>query len=391
MKILIANKFYYPRGGDCIYTINLEELLSKHGHDVAVFAMQHPANMYSHWSKYFPSEVKFSSGSGIIEAIRRPFGTSEVKKKFNDLLNDFQPDVVHLNNIHGQISPIIAKIAHENGVRTVWTLHDYKLLCPRYDCLRNGTEICELCFTDKKNVVKNCCMKNSLFVSLLAYLETQKWTKEELERCTDAFICPSQFITNKMIQGGFNKNKIVSLYHFINIGKTKNENYNKEDYFCYLGRLSHEKGIKTMIEAARQLPYQLKIVGSGPLLEELRKSTKNKNIEFLGFKNWGEVKEIVGKARFSVVPSEWYEVFGLVIVEALCLGTPVLGSDIGAIPELITIEKNGILFESRNVENLKEQITKMFNTNFDYAHIASESQNRYSAEHYYNELMNVYR
>jgi glycosyltransferase involved in cell wall biosynthesis len=118
MKILLVNKFYYPRGGDCIYTINLEQLLKRFGHEVAVFAMQYTENLPSEWSKYFPSEVKFSSGVGMIEAFRRPFGTREVRKKFNALLDDFQPDVVHLNNIHSQLSPVIAKIAHKKELKS---------------------------------------------------------------------------------------------------------------------------------------------------------------------------------------------------------------------------------------------------------------------------------
>jgi glycosyltransferase involved in cell wall biosynthesis len=99
MKIILSNKFYYPRGGDCIYTISLEQLLKKHGHEVAVFAMQHPDTLTSPYEKYFLSEVKFSPRLRIIEAFRRPFGTNEVKKKFNALLNDFQPDVVHLKGV----------------------------------------------------------------------------------------------------------------------------------------------------------------------------------------------------------------------------------------------------------------------------------------------------
>lgn len=138
MRILLANKFYYRRGGDCVCTINTEELLKAHDHEVAVFAMQHPETLPCKWSKYFPSEIKFKPDLSILETVMRPFGSNEVKKKFIALLNNFKPDVVHLNNIHSQLSPIIAELAHQRGIRIIWTLHDYKLLCPRYDCLRNG-------------------------------------------------------------------------------------------------------------------------------------------------------------------------------------------------------------------------------------------------------------
>lgn len=138
MKVLLVNKFYYYRGGDCICTINLEALLKENGHEVSVFAMQFSENLPTPWSKYFPSEIKFKPGIGMIEAFTRPFGTNEVKTKFNALLDDFCPDIVHVHNIHSQLSPIVIEIAHKRGIKVVWTLHDYKLLCPRYDCLRNN-------------------------------------------------------------------------------------------------------------------------------------------------------------------------------------------------------------------------------------------------------------
>lgn len=389
-RILVANKFYYPRGGDCIYTIDLVELLKSHGHDVAVFAMQHPNTQQSSWSKYFPKEVKFGMEVGFFKAVMRPFGTVDVIQKFNALLDDFKPDIVHLNNIHSQLSPVIAELAHGRGIKVFWTLHDYKLLCPRYDCLQNGV-ICELCLKNLHNVVKYKCLKNSYIASAIAYLEAKKWNRDRLEECTDQFIAPSQFMLKKMKLGGFSSSKITQLYHFVDKKKYMNVNYNKEDYYCYVGRLSSEKGVKTLIEAANHLSYKLKIVGDGPLKDELvAKANKDASIDFLGFRSWEDVKTIVSKARFIVVPSEWYEVLGLVIIEAECLGTPVLGARIGAIPELIEENINGMCFESRNVSDLSEKITKMFNTSFDYQSIAEISRKKINAEAYYEMLIKLY-
>jgi len=390
MKILLANKFYYRRGGDCIYTLNLEQLLREHGHEVAVFAMGYPENIDTPWKKYFPREVKFSPGIRMIETLIRPFGWGEVRKKFSALLDDFKPDVVHLNNIHTQLSPVIAEIAHRRGIRVVWTLHDYKLLCPRYDCLQNGKSVCEECFTDKHKVLEHNCMKNSRIASIIAYKEATAWGRERLEACTDAFICPSQFMADKMIQGGFAADKLRTLCNFINVEKCRrSDNYEKYDYYCFIGRLSHEKGAVTLIEAASRLPYKLVVIGDGPMREELERKS-SKNIEFVGFKQWNEIKEIVGKARFSVIPSEWYENNPLSVIEAQCLGTPVLGARIGGIPELITKE-TGMTFESRNADDLARKIDDMWNTAFDYKAIANGSQARYNAENYFNEIMNIYK
>lgn len=390
MKILLSNKFYYRRGGDCIYTLNLEHLLKMHGHTTAIFAMQHPENLPTIWNKYFPSEIRFSPGLGMLEAFSRPFGTKEVIKKFISLINDFKPDIVHLNNIHSQLSPIIAELAHQRGIKVVWTLHDLKLLCPRYDCLRNGQMPCEECFTDKHKVLEYKCMKNSIVASFLAYKEAIKWNKERLEACTDIFLCPSQFIANKMQQGGFNPNKLKTLCNFIDVEKCKKDNYTKNDYYCFIGRLSHEKGIKTLITAANELPYKLIIIGGGPLETEMRKLASS-NIEFVGFKQWDEIKEFVGKAKFSVIPSECFENNPLSVIEAQCLGTPVLGARIGGIPELIEEGITGMTFASKNVEDLKVKIQKMFASTFDYPEIAQKSQEKYNAEKYYNELMKIYQ
>ena len=392
MKILLANKFYYRRGGDCIYMLNLEQLLKAHGHEVAIFAMDYPENLDTPWQKYFPKNMNKWM------AFIRPFSSHEVKNKFKRLLDEFRPDVVHLNNVHTQLSPVMAELAHEWGIKVVWTLHDYKLLCPRYDCLKNGNTICETCFNgDKKACLDNKCMKGSKLASFIGYKEAVVWNRERLEACTDVFICPSQFMADKMVQGGFSKWKMRTLCNFIDVEKCKFASTDgidntdsiclpkKEDYYCFIGRLSHEKGAKTLIEAANQLPYKLVIIGGGPLMDEL-KTYVHDNIEFVGFKQWDEIKQLVGKGRFSVIPSEWYENNPLSVIEAQCLGTPVLGANIGGIPELTEYT-----FSSGNIVDLKSKIEKMWNTSFDYKKIASESMVRYDAETYYHKIMEIYK
>lgn len=387
MKILLSNKFYYRRGGDCIYMLNLEQLLKMHGHNVGIFAMDYLENIETPWSKYFPKNMS------KLMAFTRPFGSKEVKTKFNKLLDDFKPDVVHLNNIHTQLSPVMAELAHKREIKVVWTLHDYKLLCPRYDCLRNGTEICELCFSKDKSYCKTYkCIKNSKMASLIGYKEAVTWNHQRLDACTDVFVCPSHFMAEKMAQGGFDKKKLVTLCNFINVEKCKKNEYNKDDYYCYVGRLSHEKGMNTLIEAAKQLPHKLIVVGDGPLRNELKARTqKSKSkIEFVGYKQWDEIKVIVGKARFIVIPSEWYENNPLSVIESQCLGTPVLGANIGGIPELIDNGVTGMTFESRNVNDLTIKIETMWQHAFNYQEIAQTSQARYNSESYYQDIMKIY-
>ena len=148
-------------------------MLREKGHEVAVFAMQYPENEESEWSKYWPSNMT------KLKAFTRPFGDGEVRRKFGMLLDDFKPDVVHLNNIHTHLSPVIAKMAHERDIRVVWTLHDTKLVCPCYTCTRDGKR-CTECFTDKKAVIRHRCMHGGLPGAIIGYREIMKWNKEAL-------------------------------------------------------------------------------------------------------------------------------------------------------------------------------------------------------------------
>jgi glycosyltransferase involved in cell wall biosynthesis len=201
-------------------------------------------------------------------------------------------------------------------------------------------------------------------------------------------------MTDKMIQGGFNPQKLHTLCNFIDIDKTKKDNYDKADYYCYVGRLSHEKGVETLIKAALLLSYKLKIIGGGSLAEEVTKQTKDTNIEFVGYKQWNDIKEIVGKALFTIIPSEWYENNPLSVIESLSLGTPVLGSEVGGIPELMKTHKLNMTFQMGNISDLKEKINLMWNrvlSKKDYQELAISSQNRFSGEKYYNEIMKIYR
>ena len=383
MRILLCNKFYYRRGGDCIVTMELEKLLKLHGHNVAVFAMDYPNNMESSWKKYWPSNMS------KLKAFTRPFGDKEVKQNFTQLLDAFKPDVVHLHNVHTQLSPIIAEIAHERGIKVVWTIHDTKLVCSCYTCMRDG-HWCEECFTDKKAVINHRCMPGGIIGSTLGYLEAKKWNKEKLQEYTDIFLPPSQFMMDTVVRGGFDARKFRVLCNFIDVEKVKNPCFEKNDYFIYLGRVNEVKGIRTLCTAADALPYKLIVVGGGELLQELQEQYKTSAIEFKGQMEWNDFRRIIEGAKFMVLPSEWSENNPLTVIESQSLGTPVLGARIGGIPELIEEGVSGMTFESGNVEDLKEKIELMWNASFNYKEIADNAVKRYSSEAYYEKLMEYY-
>lgn len=395
LKILLVNKFYYPRGGDCIVMMNTERLLLDAGFDVAVYAMQYPDTVDSPYKKYFASEISFSGGlKQKFAGLKRTLGMGDITASFTKLLDDFRPDVVHLHNIHSYLSPVLAKIAHRRGIRVVWTLHDYKLLCPAYTCTRAGHP-CELCFTQKTPVLRHRCMKGSLAASTIAWLEAKKWNRKALESYTDTFICPSEFMASKMHAGGFNPHKLEVLCNFVDPGKLSllqhAEVRQRQPYYCYVGRLSEEKGVRTLLEAASRLPHELRIAGNGPLADELKaRFARCEHIKFLGHLNAQEVAALLSQAQFSVLPSEWYENNPLGVIESLCAGTPVVGAEIGGIPELIDPD-TGISFASANTDALATAIEMAMDRNWQHTEIKAAAIARFSPATHLKKLLSIYK
>lgn len=393
-RILIVNKFYYNRGGDCVCTINLETLLKSKGYKVMVYAMDYSENNVTEDATYFASNVDFSGGiAKKIKAAKRIFGLGDVVSSFKKVLDKFNPDVVHVQNIHSYLSPVVAKLAKAHGCRVVWTLHDYKLICPSYSCLNHGV-VCEQCFNDNKSILRSKCLKNSMIASILAYAEALKWDRKALESFTDSFVCPSKFMMLKMQQAKYDKGKLYHICNFIdpvkanildNIRCTQ-----KSDYYVYVGRLSEEKGVRTLLDVASKLPCSLKIAGGGPLMDELKCKYKTyDNIQFLGHLNAIDVSGLITNAKFSVIPSEWYENNPLSVIESLYAGTPVVGANIGGIPELLSSE-NGISFVAGDKESMSFAIEGAYNKDWNYALIKHTAQSEFSSEHYFNKIMDLY-
>lgn len=393
LKILIVSKFLYARGGAEVYAMNLGEMLQKQGHEVCFFSMHHPQNIHVNEDKYFAKEVSFfqPSISGKINAALRIFGTG-IRRNYEKILDDFQPDIVHLNNIHSYLSPIVARLAHKKGIKVIWTVHDYKLICPAYSCLCNGMP-CEACFTDKSKVVSRRCMKNSFLASLLAWSEAVYWNKKRLSEWTDAFICPSNFIAQKMMKGGYSADKLHVICNFINDEKVKfiieSTSQERESAYAYIGRLSEEKGVIELLKVADRLPYKLYIAGNGPLENELKRVYSSNHIKFLGHLSAMEIIGLLKRVQFSMVPSICYENNPLSAIESLCCGTPVCGRRIGGIPELLEKDADNRLF-SNEVE-LITSLSDMFisSSEVDRQKLSLTSCERFSAELYYRKWLEV--
>ena len=393
MKILIVNKFWYARGGDCIVAMNTALLLRRMGHEVRVFSMQHPCNVACTGSQdYFVSQVHFDgSFMGKLRALRRTMGDKEVRNSFTSLLKDFRPDVVHLHNIHSYLSPSVAVIAREFGCRVVWTLHDYKLFCSSYSCVCNG-EPCDRCIEHPADVVINRCMKQSLLASVAALLETTHWNINKMLQCVDMFICPSLFMAQEMEKAGVPCDKLTVIPNYL-VEERRDSSpvvTGRGDYCCYVGRLSPEKGVDTLLKAVATLPLKLKVAGDGPLLDPLKSDYSSfANIEFLGRLTGNDVNGLLRLARFSVVPSSWWENNPLSVIESLSAGTPVVGTRMGGIPELID-DRNGLLVPSGDVNSLVDALNQAWDARWDHAAIARRAALRFSPAAYYRSIMRVY-
>ena len=395
MRVLLVNKFFYNRGGAEVVTMTLREALLARGIEVGVFAMDYRSNQTVP-NLYTAPEVTFKTGGmpAKLRFGRRTLGGNGVKAAFRRALAEFRPDVVHLHNIHSYISPVVARMAHEHGCRVVWTLHDYKLLCPAYSCLNRG-KVCERCFLKKGGVLHERCFKESTSASAMAWLEALRWNRSRLERWTDAFVCPSRFMREKMVAGGFDEAKLHVISNFLDPAKSvvlerEPVSEEREPFLFYAGRMSEEKGVGTLVEVMSHLPYRLLLAGKGPMLPQYRERwSACENIIFLGQLSPAAVSWHMGQARAVVVPSECYENNPLSLIEARCAGTPVLGTRIGGIPELID-ESCGLVVEPFDSAALSNGIEKIMGTDYDHTAIARTARGLFSAERHLERLLPLY-
>lgn len=393
MRILIVNKFWYPRGGDCVVAMANAKLLRRMGHDVGVFTMEFPGNINDPHIVGQASQVDFA-GSAVqkLRYLRRVMGGAGVKRGFSQILQSFKPEVVHLHNIHSYLSPIVAKQAHEHGCRVVWTMHDYKLLCPVYSCLRDGRP-CRDCVEHPLDVVNHRCMKRSLPASIAALLEATQWNSQRLMQWVDTFVCPSEFMARQLLSAEIPGSKIAVLHNAMPAERIDSSPLpvGRADYCCYVGRLSHEKGIDTLAQAASRLPFTLKVAGDGPLADELRHRYAHvSNIEWLGRLDAPQVATLLRLARFSVIPSEWWENCPLGVIESLCAGTPVVGTQMGGIPELLD-DACGVITDPGDPDGLAKAMQQAWERRWDHAAIARRAHSSFDEQAYYRNLMRIYQ
>ena len=363
MKILLINKFLYPNGGSETYIFKLGQQLMTMGHEVQYFGMEHEGRIVGNRVEAYTSDMDFHGGSKLSK-LTYPIKTiysSEARKKLRLVLEDFQPDVCHLNNFNYQLTPsIILEIRKwSKKCKILYTAHDYQLVCPNHMCRTVASnENCEKCLGGHfLNCTKGKCIHGSLAKSAIGTMEATFWKMKGVYKHLDTIICCSRFMKTKLDTYKVLTDKTVALHNFVE--PVEEKDVQKQDYILYFGRFSQEKGISTLIQVAKQLPeVQFVFAGSGPLEDQV---SGVKNIKNVGFQRGEALEKLIREARFSIYPSEWYENCPFSVMESQMYGTPVLGANIGGIPELIEVGKTGLLFESGNAADLKEKVEKLWN------------------------------
>lgn len=414
MKVLIVNKFLYPNGGSETYIFKLGEALEKAGHEVQYFGMEHEGRCVGNAVDAYTSDMDFHGGSKLSK-VTYPLKTiysSEARKKIRQVLDAFKPDVVHLNNFNYQLTPSIIleivkwreeyskKLSNGsesvgkdntswNGCKIVFTAHDYQLLCPNhmFNIPYTGQN-CEKCIGGRfSNCIKNKCIHGSTAKSVVGAMEGYFWKWKGVYKHIDKIICCSEFMKSKMDMNPVFAGKTVAMHNFVehvneadcakagdNISSacTKSaESFSginsatlsdgtklPGQYILYFGRYSLEKGIRTMIEACGMLPeVDFVFAGKGDYAEDIRKLPYALEV---GFRTGKDLDTLIRNAVCTVYPSEWYENNPFSVMESQERLVPVIGADIGGIPELIRDGVDGKLFESGNSEALADAIKELW-------------------------------
>ena len=395
MKILQINKFFFLKGGAERYFFDLSELLTKKGHQVLVWSTRHPQNFPWSDQESFAQFNDLSKKEGLVKDLKKIkgiFWNKEAKKKLEKIIKKEKPEVAHLHNIFGHLSPSIIFALKKRRIPIVLTLHDYKLFCPNYQFFSQG-KICFDCLKKKNyySCLSKKCVKNSSIKSLIGYLEA-KWQKDFLKVAEkiDIFLAPSLYMRRKALAWGIPAEKVIHLPHFVSSDFLKQSSLKRNPYFLYFGRLSQEKGVKLLIEVFKGREWRIKIVGQGPL--EIK--TKSKNIELLAYKNQKELKEIISQAYLIIIPSLWPENFPYTVLESFALAKPVLAARVGGLPELIRNKQTGLLFKPNNQDDLEEKIIWASQHPKKMEKMGQAAQKevlaRYNSEKHYQKLIEIY-
>lgn len=397
MKVLIAHNFYQsssPSGEDGVFR-NEVELLRKNGINVVTYEKHND---------------EITSTADKTKAVFTNIWSKKTYREIKKLLRKEKPDIAHFHNIFYLISPSAYYACREAGVPVVQTLHNFRFFCINGLLMRDG-KVCEECVGKSSwKGVKYGCYRNSQIYSFPIALANQMHRSfRTWEKKVDAFIALTEFGKKKYVDCGLPEEKIFFKPNFL--PDPPAPNYSHKGYAIFLGRISAEKGLSVLINAFQYLSvltsnsspithhlFYLKIVGDGPLKKSLQQVVKAGNIEeieFTGRKNFNDAIEMLRNAQFMIMPSLWYETFGMTAIEAFACGKPVIASRLGAMAELVEDGKTGLLFEPGNPEDLANKINWMVGHEDECIRMGRNArkvfEEKYTAEKNFAILMDIYK
>ncbi|MBW4525073.1 MAG: glycosyltransferase family 4 protein [Phormidium tanganyikae FI6-MK23] len=388
MRILMLhNRYQSPSGEESVVQAE-QTLLESRGHTVKVLEVDNRE-----------IEGVFNKAKAAINVVYSPSS----KRLVENAILQFKPEIVHVHNFFPLLSPSVHFACNEAGIPLVQTLHNYRLLCAIASLYRDG-RVCEDCLGKPfgwSSVIHKCYRSSSIGSAAVAAMSSiHRWLGTWSER-VDAYICLTEFAREKFIQGGLPANKLFVKPNFVypsQVSKTTQTSFGDELYALYVGRLYEEKGINTLLAAWKQLngKIKLKILGDGPLFQQVREEIRHiPGVELLGKQPSERVYQLMANAQFVVVPSEWYETFGLVLIESFSVGTPVVASKIGALAELINPGQNGLQFRPGDAEDLAAKIKWALAHPEELAQMGQKAyadfNEKYTPERNYHQLIDIYK
>ncbi len=384
LRILLVHESYISAGGEDRAVDADARFLVDKGHTVSRWSISNkeiPA-----WSPWRKAQLLWQTSWS------RP-----AYRTLISLLHEQRPDIVHFHNTLPIISPSAIRAAHAAGVPVVMTLHNYRLMCPPGTYFREG-RVCEDCRLHSlaRGVLHGCYRGSSVQTGAVALMLATHRRLRTWRECVDIYIALTEFMRAKVVEGGIQGEKVHVRPNTITI--PPGHDVRPEDYAVFVGRLSPEKGIATLIDAARRMDgRRIKVIGGGPLEQELRKAARGmgSRFEILGQIPHAETLEAVRRARVLLFPSVWYEGLPTTILEALACGVPVVASRLGAMSEMLTDGQEGFLVTPGDSTALADRSLRILSdddlrTRMSVA-AKSAFESRYSSDRCYEKLVMIYR
>lgn len=403
MKIILVNKFLFPKGGDAICTLETGKLLKSRGHDIHFFGMKHLNNPAYLNEDLFVNEMNLEQKMDWIQQVKTAghvLYSLEAKRKVFQLIQRIgRPDIVHVHNFAHQLSPSILDVFKDHKIPVVMTMHDFKLVCASYSLLSRGN-VCQKCqHGGHFHCFLQGCIKNSRLKSFLGSVEMY-WHHAILRiyNSIRVFVSPSMFMKNKLIQMGWTK-PVVYLPNCIDVDAYHPQYIPSEQSIVYVGRLSKEKGVQSLMMAVKGLDVTLKIIGEGDEKESLMQLVQNQdihNVKFLGYKSGEDLKEEIKRSMFLVIASRCYENNPRCVIEAFALGKPVVGPQRGGIEELVGDSLRGLMYDPSQPDSLRHTINRLIEAAQSTRATMGQAARAFvekelNAQVHYQRLMSIYQ